>query len=218
MTKPQQPELARSGRSEVDPHSAKTRTGGPTDADPAVGPVPEDNLPGHHPEHEQDKPDVRPLARPRGRRAAATPKAEPAPAPKGPEGPKAPRRHRFGFAFDPRLAVAALPFGVTPFTASVEVADGELHARFGPWSVRTPVDNVASAEVTGPYSWPKVIGPPHLSFRDRGVTFATTTERGVCIRFRQPVSALLPGGLLKHPGLTVTVDRPDDLVAALAER
>lgn len=201
MRKLQQTELARSGRSEVDPHSAKTRTGGPADADPAVAPVPEDNLPGHHPEHEQDKPDVRVVARPQGRR--------------GPE-PAHPQRYRFGFAFDPKMAVAALPFGVTPLTARVEVVDGELHARFGPWSVHTSLDNIESAEVTGPYSWPKVIGPPHLSFRDRGVTFATNADRGVCIRFREPVTALLPGGLLRHPGLTVTVDRPEELVAVLA--
>ncbi len=190
MTKPQQTEPARIG---------------PTNSDPAVAPVPEDNVPGHHPEQEQDKPDVKPVARPRGRRA---PDPEPV--------PRQLQRHRFGFAFDPRMAVAALPFGVTPLTARVEVADGEFHARFGPWSVTTSLDNVESAEVTGPYSWPKVIGPPHLSFRDRGVTFATNAERGVCIRFREPVTALLPGGLLKHPGLTVTVDRPEDLVAALA--
>ena len=159
--------------------------------------LPEDSIPGHHPEREQDKPQVKPVP-PRGRRAE-------------PE----PRRHRFGFAFDPRMAVAGLPFGVTPLTARVEVADGELHARFGPWSVHTSLDNIESAEVTGPYAWPKVIGPPHLSFRDRGVTFATNAERGVCIRFREPVTALLPGGLLRHPGLTVTVDRPEELAEAL---
>lgn len=210
MVKPQQPELARSGRGEVDPQAVKTRHGGPTDTTEAPAPVPEDNLPGHHPEHEQDKPDVTPVARPRGRRgaaAAAKPKAAPV--------VEAPRRATFTFAFDTPLALAALPFGVTPFTTRLDIADGRLHVRFGPWSVTTTLDNVAGAEATGPYTWFKVAGPAHISLKDRGLTFATNTRRGVCIRFKEPVTGIDPGGLVKHPALTVTVDRPDDLVAAL---
>jgi hypothetical protein len=104
---------------------------------------------------------------------------------------------------------------VTPLTASVEVADGELRARFGPWTVRTQVDNVAGAQVTGPYNFIKVVGPPRLSLADSGVTFATSTKRGVCIQFREPITAVVPFGLLKHEGLTLTVDDPEGLVAAL---
>lgn len=59
MAKPQQPELARSGRGAVDPHAVKEQLTAPTtgggETDPG-GPIPEDNLPGHHPEHDQDKP------------------------------------------------------------------------------------------------------------------------------------------------------------------
>src|SRR4051794_13464468 len=57
MAKPQQPELHRSGKGATDPASAKSHidTGGP-DTDAGTGPIPEDNLPGHHPDHEQDKP------------------------------------------------------------------------------------------------------------------------------------------------------------------
>jgi hypothetical protein len=58
MSKPQQPELARSGRGETDPASAKARTGGPDDERGVTGPVPPDNQPGHHPEHEQDQPEI----------------------------------------------------------------------------------------------------------------------------------------------------------------
>ncbi len=58
MSKPQQPELHRSGRGATDPASAKANA--ETSADPgaegAAGPVPEDNQPGHHPAEEQDKP------------------------------------------------------------------------------------------------------------------------------------------------------------------
>lgn len=208
MVKPQQPELARSGRGEVDPNAVKTRRGGPTDTTEAPAPVPEDNLPGHHPEAEQDKPDVTPLPKPRGRRAAA---AKPTPAPHV----EPPRRSTFAFAFGVRMALAALPFGVTPFTTGLDIEDGELRVRFGPWSLRTPLDNIEGAEVTGPYTWFKVAGPAHLSFKDRGLTFATNADRGVCIKFKEPVAGLVPKGVIKHPALTVTVDRPDDLVAAL---
>lgn len=73
----------------------------------------------------------------------------------------------------------------------------------------TPLDNVVGAEVTGPYRLVKVAGPPHLSLRDRGITFATNRARGTCIRFREPV------GLLRHPAATVTVAAPDALAEAL---
>ena len=58
MSKPQQPELHRSGKGATDPASAKANAElndkpGPAGA---AGPIPEDNLPGHHPEEEQDKP------------------------------------------------------------------------------------------------------------------------------------------------------------------
>lgn len=61
MAKPQQPELARSGRGAVDPHAVKEQLSAPTkggdqSAEPGGSPVPEENQPGHHPEHDQDKP------------------------------------------------------------------------------------------------------------------------------------------------------------------
>src|SRR5579883_3076689 len=59
MAKPQQPELARSGRGATDPASVKTAvqvTPTAPAADGSLAPVPEDNRPGHHPEHHQDKP------------------------------------------------------------------------------------------------------------------------------------------------------------------
>ena len=65
MAKPQQPELHRSGLSSTDPASAKAaaEVGGAGSESAPAGPVPEDNVPGHHPEHEQDKPEGPPSAR-----------------------------------------------------------------------------------------------------------------------------------------------------------
>jgi hypothetical protein len=89
-----------------------------------------------------------------------------------------------------------------------------LDVVFGPWRVTTTVDNIASAELAGPYSPWKALGA-RLSLADRGLTFGTNPAAGVCIRFRQPVRGIEPTGLLRHPGLTVTVVKPELLVARL---
>ena len=68
---------------------------------------------------------------------------------------------------------------------------------------------------TGPYKPWKVIGPPHLSFADRGITFGTTTTGGVCIKLRRPARGIEPTGLLKHPAVTVTVEDRDELIELL---
>lgn len=87
---------------------------------------------------------------------------------------------RFPFRFSPSYRLPALLFGVTPATAWVEVDDVELRARFGPWSLRTPRANVASAQETGGFRFVKTAGPAHLSLADRGVTFASNSDRGGC--------------------------------------
>jgi len=57
MTKPQQPEIRRSGRGATDDDAAKAKaTGSAPPPEGNAGPVPEANLPGHHPDEEQDKP------------------------------------------------------------------------------------------------------------------------------------------------------------------
>ena len=61
-----------------------------------------------------------------------------------------------------------------------------------------------------------VAGPPRLSLADRGITFATSTRQGVCITFREQVSALAP--FMKHPALTVTVDEPERLAELLTSK
>ncbi len=59
MTKPQSPELRRSGYGATDQESAEMRAGqGPRDTKGEHGGAPEENRPGHRPEHEQDKPDL----------------------------------------------------------------------------------------------------------------------------------------------------------------
>lgn len=176
-----------------------------------TGPVPEDNQPGHHPAVEQDKPTGPP--RLRHLRDGKAQREEPAH-----EEASDGATRRFAFSFEPKVLAFSVVLGVTPRTAHVEVTSDELTVRFGLWHLSTSLDNLRSLEETGPYQLVKVAGPPHLSFKDRGVTFATTTRRGVCIGFREPVAGLFPGSLVKHPAATVTVDDVDGFIALLAQR
>jgi len=136
----------------------------------------------------------------------------------GPAGDVAATRpERFPFKFDARLAPAAAVFGVVPSRAYVEIDGSDLFVRFGPWSLRTPLANVRDTEPSGPYRWWKIAGPAHLSLADRGITFATTTAGGLCVRFREPVAAGLPTDRLRHPAATVTVADPPALAEAIVE-
>src|SRR4051794_39976170 len=125
---------------------------------------------------------------------------------------------QFGLRFEPHFAAMSMLAGVRPAASGVAVDDGELVARFGPWTVRTPLGNIDSVSRTGPYQWFKVIGSPHISLRDRGLTFAGTAQAGVCVHFREPVRGIDPLGIVRHPALTVTVEDPDTFVTALRER
>ena len=65
---------------------------------------------------------------------------------------------RFQFAFDPSYRLAALPFGVLPRTAWVEVDECRLRARFGLWTLDTPRADVAAVSTTGGYSFVRTAG------------------------------------------------------------
>ncbi|MEV0587545.1 hypothetical protein [Nonomuraea sp. NPDC050310] len=120
----------------------------------------------------------------------------------------------FGFAFDDRYRRWLSVLGIRPANCGLVVSDAGIRVRFGPWEVSTGLDNLAGAEITGPYQAIKVIGP-HLSLADRGATFGTNARRGVCLRFHRPVRGGEPTGLVRHPGLTVTVADPEGLMARL---
>lgn len=112
---------------------------------------------------------------------------------------------RFAFSFAPAYRRSARVFGVNPSTAWVDVREETLVARFGRWQVTTPLSNVTAATITGPYAFLKTAGPARLAITDRGLTFATNSDRGVLISFASPVRGLDPFGMLRHPELTVTV-------------
>ncbi|MBD8870132.1 hypothetical protein [Nocardioides donggukensis] len=130
--------------------------------------------------------------------------------------PRTPTR-RFDFRFAPAYRPPALALGITPRTAWVDLDEVELRVRFGLWSMRVPLAHVVGTSLSGGYAFLKTAGPPHLSFTDHGVTFATNGEAGVCVRFSEPVRVLDPTGRLGHPGATLTVREPAELAAALEE-
>jgi hypothetical protein len=107
-------------------------------------------------------------------------------------------------------------FGLPRPGDGVRVDDAVLDVTFGPWRVLTPLDNVADAEVTGPFSPWRSLGA-RLSLADRGLTLGTTGRAGACLSFHEPVRGIEPTGILRHPGLTVTVARPDLLVRRIRQ-
>ncbi|NNF56199.1 MAG: hypothetical protein HKN03_17365 [Acidimicrobiales bacterium] len=102
--------------------------------------------------------------------------------------------------------------GVKPDKDGVRLGNGRLKASFGFLNVDTAIENVSSASVTGPYTWWKAIGP-RLSMADHGLTFGTTADGGVCVKFVKPIKGVV--GPWDHPGLTLTVDDPAGLVEAI---
>jgi hypothetical protein len=124
------------------------------------------------------------------------------------------RAGQFEMAFDPRFRLALATLGVTPATAHVTVTADRLVACFGPWACRTTPANVRAVDVTGPYRACRAIGP-RLSLADHGLTFGTTPARGVCLLLREPVPGIDPLGLLRHPGLTLTVADPGRFAATV---
>jgi hypothetical protein len=115
---------------------------------------------------------------------------------------------RYDFAFASTYRPAALVFGVVPATTWAELGPDGLRVRFGPWRLQTGLDNIAGAERSGGFGWLKTAGPAHLSFSDRGVTFATNGDDAVCVRFHSPVPGIDPTRLIRHPGATLTLSDP----------
>jgi hypothetical protein len=122
---------------------------------------------------------------------------------------------RFPFRFARSYAVAARPFGITPDRSEVVVGDRMLRARFGPWRVETALSNITGVELQGPYAFVKTAGPPHLTFSDHGLTFASNGDRGVFIALREKVPGISPFAWPAHPNITLTVEDCDGLAAAL---
>jgi hypothetical protein len=105
-----------------------------------------------------------------------------------------------------------LLFGVRPGNAYVDL-DGDLDAHFGNFRVRTPVANLASWRIEGPWLWITAIGV-RTSLRHRDVTLGGSPRGGVRIDFKEPVPFLF----FHTPALYVTVEDLGGLSASLVAR
>ena len=104
-------------------------------------------------------------------------------------------------------------WGVRPENAWVQI-NNELVASFGWFSLRTPMSNVTSYRIEGPWLWITAIGP-RRSIRHADVTFGGSHHGGVRINFREPVRWWWR---LRAPALYVPADDLEGLAAALSER
>lgn len=103
-------------------------------------------------------------------------------------------------------------FGVNERNAYVDI-DDVLDARFG-WSrIQTPIANIESWRIEGPWRWITAIGV-RRSVRHGDISFGGNHAGGVRLNFRQPVPYLV----FHVPALHVTVANLDGLAAALSAR
>jgi hypothetical protein len=107
-------------------------------------------------------------------------------------------------------------FGVRADDSWVDLGDGpdgELEVRFG-WShFRTPMANLASWRIEGPFLWITAIGV-RMSIRHRDVTFGGSPHGGVRIDFREPVHWTI----FHVPAIYIPADDLEALAAELDRR
>jgi hypothetical protein len=103
-------------------------------------------------------------------------------------------------------------FGVKGDNVYVDLGE-TLDARFGWARLQTPVSNIESWRIEGPWLWITAIGV-RMSIRHRDLTFAGTPRGGVRVDFREPVRAFR----FRVPALYVTVEDLEGFAAALTAR
>lgn len=104
-------------------------------------------------------------------------------------------------------------FGVRPENAWIELGGepgDDLSVRFGWYGFRTPLANLASWRIEGPFRWITAIGV-RRSLRHGDVTFGGSHHGGVRIDFRAPV----PWGPFRVPAIYVPADDLEALGAEL---
>jgi hypothetical protein len=117
---------------------------------------------------------------------------------------------RFPIRLGRRSRLVLLLFGVRAHNAYVDLGD-ELDARFGFFRVHTPIENLASWRIEGPWRWITAIGV-RRSIRGRDATFGGTHLGGVRLDLREPVRAMR----MSIPTLYVTVEDLEGFAQALS--
>jgi hypothetical protein len=121
-------------------------------------------------------------------------------------------RLRFPIRIGPRSRGVVRLWTARPDTAFVEVGD-EFAVTFGRFRLRTPIENIASWRIEGPFRWITAIGV-RMSVRHGDVSFAGSPHGGVRIDVKERV----PFGFLRVPAIYVGVDDLEGLAAELARR
>ena len=116
---------------------------------------------------------------------------------------------RFPIRIGRRSRFVLYLYGVRASNAFVELGD-EFRVSFGLFHVRTPMANLASWRIEGPWLWITAIGV-RLSLRHHDLTFAGTGGSGVRVDFKEPVRTKI----VRLPAVYVTLEDLDRFVAAL---
>ena len=103
-------------------------------------------------------------------------------------------------------------FTATPATAYCEVGD-DLLIRFGRFRFRTPLSNVATYRIEGPFTWIKAIGV-RTSIRHRDLSFCGSAHGAVRMDLKERVR----WGPNNVPAVWAGADDLDGLGAELARR
>lgn len=121
---------------------------------------------------------------------------------------------RFAYRLAPRSGWVLWLFGVHgPEDAYVDLDDEWLTARFGWSTASTPLTNIRSWRIEGPWRWITAIGV-RRSLRHADLTFGGSPAGGVRLDFHEPVQV----GFLHPPALFLTVQDLEGLGAALQGR
>ncbi len=97
--------------------------------------------------------------------------------------------------------------------AWVDITDDTLTAKFGWFTASTPIANIASWRIEGPWKWITAIGV-RRSFRHADITFGGSPAGGVRLDFREPIKV----GPVRTPAVYLTVEDLTALGEALAAR
>ena len=104
-------------------------------------------------------------------------------------------------------------FGVKADSPPVVRLDGDLDVEFGRFRFRTPVANIVSWRIEGPWQWITAIGV-RRSVRHGDVSFAGSPRGGVRVDFRDRVR----WGIFRVPAVYLGVEDLEGLAAELAQR
>jgi hypothetical protein len=120
---------------------------------------------------------------------------------------------RFPMRVGPRSWGVLRLFGVKRDRAPVVTIDDDLEVEFGWFRFRTPVANIVSWRIEGPWQWITAIGV-RRSVRHGDVSFTGSPRGGVRVDFRDRVR----WGFFRVPAVYLGAEDLDGLAAELERR